>query len=69
MIKTESLLYEKTYILLQNRTVKIQFKDISEKTGVPEGWIKAFNAGKMKNPSVVRVEKLYAFLTGSELNV
>ena len=69
MIKTESKLYEKAIFLLQNRNVKVQFKDIEKATGVPEGWIKAFNSGKMKNPSVVRVEKLYSFLSGNELNI
>lgn len=65
----KSKLAEKTLELLNNRSVKLKFKDIANATGVPEGWIKVFNTGTIKEPSVVRVEKLYEFLASKSLEV
>lgn len=63
----ESKLCLKTQEYLKTRPRQMRFKDVSEATGIPEAWLKMFGAGKIKEPSCPRVEKVYEFLTGKEL--
>ena len=54
--------------LLANRKATISYKDIAKVTGIEESWLKTFASRKeIKHPSVVRIEKLYNFLSGNEL--
>ena len=42
---------------------------ISLETGLPENWLWRFSAGRMTDPSVNRVERLYTCLTGRALEL
>lgn len=67
--KTFSLLLEVTLALLLERPRTQTYADIAKISGVPEAWIKAFGQGRMKNPSVVRVEALYNALSDEPLEL
>lgn len=43
--------------------------EIFRDTGIPFYWLRTFQAGSMKNPSVNRVQHLYECLTGTSLKV
>ena len=43
--------------------------DIYAATGIPPNQQWAIRAGKTKNPGVNKIERLYTFLTGEELDV
>jgi hypothetical protein len=43
--------------------------DIAEATGLTYGWIAAFAANRMRNPSVSRVQRLYEHLIGKPLKL
>lgn len=43
--------------------------EIFRATGIPFYWLKSFSSGKYANPSVNRVETLYRYLTGKDLEV
>ena len=66
---TESVLYHVTYRLLETRPRGWTYAMLEQATGVPEAWIKAFGQGRMENPSVVRVEKLYNALAEEPLEL
>jgi len=65
----DSKLVEKTLELLKSRPYTMTVKQITEKTSIPEGWIKQLQRGKIKEPSAPRIEKLYEFLSGHKLTV
>lgn len=44
-------------------------RDISIECGLGFSWLQTFSAGKIKNPSVNRVQYLYEFLTQSKLQL
>ena len=48
--------------LLQNRSVKLTLRQISQDTGLPEGWLSMFNRGKIDNPSHKYLHALYQYL-------
>ena len=56
-------LNEKTLKLLRERPNCIKFKQIEKDTGLPKGWLYMYAKGKITNPSVNRIEKLYNYLT------
>ena len=62
-------LYGRTLELLKERSRSVTLKNISEATGLPEPWLKTFAQEKVADPSVNRVEILYAYLNGKPLNV
>lgn len=68
-VAVESKLVERVIELLHNRNYKVTIRQISEKTSIPEGWIKQLQRGKINEPSCPRIEKLYEYLTGTEINV
>lgn len=43
--------------------------DIYDGTGIQPTWLSALATGKMKNPSVNKVQRLYEFLRGQPLTV
>lgn len=43
--------------------------EIFKQSGLPFYWLKKFKAGRIKQPSVNRIQKLYEFLTQSKLAV
>mgnify|MGYP001603848455 CR=1 FL=1 len=60
-------LHDKTLDLLQNRSVQLTLKQISEDTGITENWLSRYNQDQVKNPSVNLVQTLYEYLTNSKL--
>lgn len=62
-------IYDKTLALLQNRSVQLTLKRISEDTGLDEGWLSTFNRGVVKEPSVNKVQTLYEYLTNTTIKV
>lgn len=67
--RSESRLYSATYVLLRTRPRDVFLTDIADGTGIPLGWLKAFSQGRMSDPSVVRVEKLYNWLSDEPLEI
>jgi len=62
-------LYEKTRELLKARPATMTFATIEQETGIKESWLRMFNRGKIEDPSVNTIQKLYEFLSGSKLRV
>jgi hypothetical protein len=65
----ESKLFTITYHLLNSRPRHVSYAQITMATGIPEAWLRKFGAGRMRDPSVVRVEKLYNALADAPLNL
>lgn len=64
-----SRLYETTIRLLTNRPITLTLKQISDETGLPEGWLLSIVSRPHVRPSVDRVECLYSYLTGKSLEL
>lgn len=62
-------LLEKTKQLLAERPRYKTYALIASEIGVSEYWILNLVTGKMPEPSVVKVQKLYEYLSGHKLNV
>lgn len=62
-------LRDRTLELLLERPVRVKMKTIAFETGIPEGWLKQFQRGALKDPSVNRIETLFEYLSKSELKV
>lgn len=65
----ESKLCLKTLHYLKTRPREMTLKQVSEATQVPLSWIKMFSYTRVEHPSAPRVEKLYEYLSGKELQV
>lgn len=59
----------RTLALLKERPKSVYLKDIAEASGVTLKWLEAFHAGRILNPGVINLEKLYNYLSGGNLNV
>jgi hypothetical protein len=66
-IKTS--LRDKTLEMLQNRSVKLTFTQISKETGLNETWIGAFHQNRVPNPGVNFVQTLYEYLSKRQLDI
>lgn len=58
---------DKTLDLLQNRSVKLPFKKISEDTGIGKRWLEMFAKNEIPNPSVNTIQTLYEYLSKKQL--
>jgi hypothetical protein len=65
----DSVLFYTTFRLLEDRPRHLTYERLEEISGVPAAWIKAFGQGRMKDPSVIRVEKLYNALADEALEL
>lgn len=65
----QSKLANKTWEHLRARSRLVTYAHISEATGVSVRWLEAFAACQVKDPSCAKVELIYEFLTGAELDV
>lgn len=54
-------------LLKQNK--EGSYLDIYKSTGVPPNWLSKFATGKIRNPSVNRVQRLYEYLSTRTLDV
>lgn len=54
---------------LKERTYTQSLRLIALATGIKEPWIQAYGTGKIKNPPVDRVEKLFEYFTGKPLEL
>ncbi len=67
-MENESLLFIKTVELYKNRPRKLKVKTIAKATGLGEAWLNNFvNNGS--EPSVVKIETLYNYLSSKKLKV
>jgi len=62
-----SELEDKTRKLLKELPRQIKYRHISEATGIKVTWLCDFASGKLKLPSVGRVETLYNYLSPTPL--
>lgn len=62
-------LHERTLYLVHNRSRKLTYDMIAKEIGENPNWIKKFSCGQISDPGVNKVEKLYVFLSGKELDV
>jgi len=60
-------LHRKTLDLLKQSGIPLP--EIYKETNLPYYWLKKFRSGEIKEPSVNRVQRLYEFLAGRELEV
>lgn len=65
----ESKLVSEVIRLLETRSYNISFREISEKTGIPQGWIRRLQYGKIEEPSCPRIETLYEYLSKKNLDI
>lgn len=56
-----------TLELVRNRPRAVTYELMQKKTRIPVSWMQALMTGKIKEPSVNRIEKLYVYFTGSQL--
>jgi hypothetical protein len=64
-----SQLLERTLQLVAERPRTCTFEVLSKETGIPATWLKHFARGKIDDPGVIRVEKLYVFFTKASLEL
>lgn len=64
-----SRLYERTIYLLRNRPITKTLKIISVETNLPEGWLLSILNKPYIMPAVDRVEILYEYLSGKQLDI
>jgi hypothetical protein len=62
-----STLLEKTVHLLKTR--KVSCNQIFLDTKLPPNWIWCVEIGRIKAPSVQRIQKLYEYLSGKKLKI
>lgn len=60
-------LMQRTRELLKASTMP--YPDIFKATNIPDNWLYRFACDKVKDPGVNRVEALYAFLSGRQLEL
>ena len=66
---SESVLFVTTFKLLEDRPRHVTYEMLESVSGVPWAWIKAFAYGRIQDPSVIRVEKLYNALADEPLEL
>jgi hypothetical protein len=60
---------------LHNRTLdllkqsEVPLPEIYKETHLPYYWLKKFSSGEIRDPSVNRVQRLYEYLAGKQLEV
>lgn len=64
----DSVLFKKTVELYKNRPNSLKIETIVEETGLKESWLNNF-ADNGSEPSVVKIEKLYNYLSNKKLKV
>ena len=62
-------LRDRTLYLVQERPARIKLTRIARDTGLPLSWLSAFTRGEIDEPSVCRIECLYEYLTGKQLEI
>jgi transcriptional regulator with XRE-family HTH domain len=58
-----------TLYLARVRPRNITIEKIANVTGLSETWLKKFCAGQIEEPSVNKIETLYVYLTGKQLEL
>lgn len=62
-------LRDATVFLLQTRPANLKLTQIAEATSIPIGWLKVFARGEIADPSVNRIETLYEYLCGAQIEL
>jgi len=58
----QSVIYDTTVNMLENRSRLITFEKIESDTGLNVRWLQALLAGKFKDPGVKKIETLFHYL-------
>ena len=66
---SSSILLERTLHLARNRPRSLKYDVIVLETGLKRRWLEEFIAGRIDDPSVVKVEKLYNYLAETPLMI
>lgn len=66
---TQTTLYERTLYHLRNRNIQLTLKEIAYVTHTNRNWLDKLSQGKIKNPSVNRIQTLYEYLTQTKLEL
>jgi hypothetical protein len=64
---TRPTLRERTYDLLRTRSFQTSVGKICRETGLSRGFVEDFSRGRTKDPSADRVQVLYEYLSGRQL--
>lgn len=64
-----STIRDKTLELIQNRSTKLELKDIAAATGLKKSWLSAFANGQIPDPAIGKVQTLYEYLTNTKIPV
>lgn len=59
----------RTLSLLQSRNRDNDYRNIAALTGLKPTWVASFAQGRIKEPSVDKVETLYQHLSGKQLDL
>ena len=62
-------LRDKTLALVRAVPRSVTLQQIADEAGLPAAWLSAFARGEIDNPSVCRIERLWEYLTGRQLEV
>ena len=62
-------LFQRTHRLLHERDATLSLMDIYDATGISFHWLTKFAAGKITDPSVNTVQRLYEYLAKKPLKV
>jgi AraC-like DNA-binding protein len=60
-------LHERTRQLIVNRPRPVTLETIADRANVSEAWLRSIIDGKVDDPSVNMIQRVYEFLTGEEL--
>lgn len=64
-----SILHTRVRHLLDERPRRLTYEVLAEMTGLQYHWIERFAQDRIKEPTALKMEKLYAALNGAELDV
>ncbi len=59
-------LLEETLILLRNRPVTLELKQIAQAIDVSPNWLSMLNKDKIENPGIVGIQKLHDYLVSKK---
>lgn len=59
-------LLDETLLLLRNRPVTLELKQIAQAIDVSPNWLSMLNKGNINNPGVVGIQKLHDYLLSKQ---
>ena len=59
-------LLDETLLLLRNRPVTLELKQIAQAIDVSPNWLSMLNKGNIDNPGIVGIQKLHDYLVSKQ---